>query len=133
MLVDSRYFEQATKITHKTSVVLVSNNYEGALVDLLKSIKVKEITIARNGLYLSDYENIVLAMVSSSIKISVNKANIDNMRIAKEKEEIKIIRDNLNRAEKAMTKTYPDSREKVTRIIIFLWILVYREKVIKAI
>ena len=31
LLVDSRYFEQATKITHKTSVVLVSNNYEGAL------------------------------------------------------------------------------------------------------
>ena len=93
---------------------MVSNNYEGALVDLLKSIKVKEITIARNGLYLSDYENIVLAMVSSSIKISVNKANIDNIRIAKEKEEIKIIRDNLNRAEKAMTKTLAFIKENIT-------------------
>lgn len=114
LLVDSRYFEQANKITHKTSVVLVSNNYEGALVDLLKSIKVKEITVAKNGLYLSDYENIVLAMANASIKISVNKANIDNIRITKEKEEIKIIRDNLNRAEKAMTKTLAFIKENIS-------------------
>lgn len=116
LLVDSRYFEQAVKITHKTSVVLVANNYEGALVDLLKSIKVKEITIAKNGLYLSDYENIVLALVNASIKISVNKANIDNIRITKEKEEIKILKDNLNRAEKAMTKTLAFVKEDMSEM-----------------
>ncbi len=116
LLVDSRYFEQAIKVTHKTFVVLVANNYEGALVDLLRSIKVKEITIAKNGLYLSDYENIVLAIVNASIKISVNKANIDNIRITKEKEEIKILKDNLNRAEKAMTKTLAFVKEDMSEM-----------------
>ncbi len=114
LLVDSRYFEQAIKVTHKTSVVLVANNYENALVDLLKSIKVRKITIAKNGLYLSDYENIVSAMNSSSIKISVNKANIDNIRMTKEKEEIKILRDNLNMAERAMTKTLAFVKEDMS-------------------
>lgn len=114
LLVDSRYFEQAIKITHKTSVVLVANNYETSLVDLLKSIKVKEITISKNGLYLCDYENIVSAVIGSSIKISVNKANIDNIRITKEKEEIKILRDNLNMSEKAMTKTLAFVKEDIS-------------------
>lgn len=114
LLVDSRYFEQAVKITHKTSVVLAPNSYEGALVDLLNYIKVKEIAVAKNGLYLSDYEMIAAAIVNASIKIGISKANIDNIRITKEKEEIKILKDNLNRAEKAMTKTLAFIKENMS-------------------
>ena len=114
LFVDSRYFEVASKITHKTTVVLVANTYQDALADFIKENNIKEITVAKNALYLSDYENIVASMVNNSIKISISKADIDSIRIVKEKEEINIIKENLHSAEKAMIKMLSTVKEGVT-------------------
>ena len=104
LFVDSRYCEHAVKVTHKTTVILVATSYADALAEFCKENNINDVSVAKNGLYLADYEAIVSAMISSSIKIGISKANIDTIRNVKEKEEIKIIKDNLNRAEKAMTK-----------------------------
>ena len=114
LFVDSRYCEHATKVTHKTTVILVASTYSDALAEFCKENNIKEIYTAKNGLYLSDYENIVTSMVNNSIKIGISKADIDSIRNIKEKEEIKIIKDNLNRAEKAMTKMLAFVKEGVT-------------------
>ena len=104
LFVDSRYCEHATKVTHKTTVILVATTYSDALAEFCKENNIKEIQVAKSGLYLADYENIVSSMVNNSIKVGISKADVDIIRNIKEKEEIKIIKENLNRAEKAMTK-----------------------------
>ena len=113
LFVDSRYSEYATKITHKTTVVLVIGTYHDALAEFCKENKINEISVAKNGLYLSDYENIITAMINNSIKVGISKVNIDNIREIKEKEEIKIIKENLNRAEKAMIKMLAFVKENI--------------------
>ena len=105
LFVDSRYAEYASKVTHKTTVILVAGAYSDAAAEFCRENSINEISVAKDGLYLSEYETIVSAMVNNSIKISISKINVDIIRTVKEKEEIKIIKDNLNRAEKAMIKT----------------------------
>lgn len=114
LFVDSRYCEHASKVTHKTTVILVASTYYDALAEFCKEKNIKEIYAAKNGLYLSDYENIVSSMVNNSIKIGISKADVDTIRYIKEKEEIKIMKDNLNRAERAMTKMLSFVKEGVT-------------------
>ena len=80
LFVDSRYCEHASKVTHKTTVILVAGTYHDALAEFCKENNIKEIYTAKNGLYLSDYENIVASMVNNSIKIGISKADIDTIR-----------------------------------------------------
>ena len=114
LFVDSRYSEHATKVTHKTTVILVATTYADALAEFCKENNIKEVYAAKSGLYLAEYEAIVSAMVNSSIKIGISKMDVDVIRQVKEKAEIKIIKDNLNRAEKAMTKMLAFVKEGVT-------------------
>lgn len=114
LFVDSRYCEHAIKVTHKTAVVLVAGTYIDALAEFSKENNIKEIYVSKNGLYLSEYENIVAGMINNNIKVGISKYDIDVIRNIKEKEEIKIIKDNLNRAEKAMTKILAFIEEGVT-------------------
>lgn len=105
LFADSRYFEYASQITHSTTVILVQNTYEETLVSFLKENNIEEVFIAKEALYVYEYENILKTLESNSIRTSISKAKLDNIRIQKEKEEIIIIKDNLNKAEKAMVKT----------------------------
>lgn len=114
LFVDSRYFEYASKITYKTTVILVANTYEEALVNFIKEEGIGEVSVAKESLYLYEYENVLKTLSGNSISVKVNKSRIDNIRIQKEKEEIIIIKDNLNKAEKAMTKTLAFIKEGMT-------------------
>ncbi len=114
LLVDSRYFEVASQVTDNTNVVLVANLYEDTLYLLLEELSIKQFTIAKNSLYLNEYDNIVSKMTSHSIKVSTTNIDIDIIRSTKEKEEIKIIKENLNKAEVALTKTLAFIKEGVS-------------------
>ena len=91
LFVDSRYSEHATKVTHKTTVILVATTYADALAEFCKENNIKEVYAAKSGLYLAEYEAIVSAMVNSSIKIGISKIDVDVIRQVKEKAEIKIL------------------------------------------
>ena len=53
LFVDSRYSEHATKVTHKTTVILVATTYADALAEFCKENNIKEVYAAKSGLYLA--------------------------------------------------------------------------------
>lgn len=114
LFVDTRYFEYASTVAHKTNVVLSKHTYDDTLFTFVRENKVDNFVIAKEGLLLDDYENIKKKLEGLNVNISVCDKSIDNLRVVKEKEEIEIIKNNLLSAEAALTKTLPFIKEGIT-------------------
>ena len=117
LLVDSRYFEVASQVTDNTNVVLVANLYEDTLYLLLEELSIKQFTIAKNSLYLNEYDNIVSKMTSHSIKVSTTNIDID---IASE-EEVFVYRNCFMNAIKNINGNITDEIKNKRNIYIYYY------------
>lgn len=116
LFVDSRYFEFATKVAHKTTVINVIGgaSYNDALLIFLKSENIKELVIARDSLYISDFYEIEKTLKPNNITLTLSHFSLDEVRNVKDKKEIEILKDNLVRTEIALTKTLSIVKEGMT-------------------
>jgi len=114
LITDSRYFDSALDSAHTVNLILSKNTYNETLIMLLKYLGVKSISIAKEGILFTSLESITNVLIKYGIHIDLSDIKIADLRAIKDKEEITIIKDNLYRAEIALTKTLPFFKEGVT-------------------
>ncbi len=114
LVVDCRYYEMASKIAHDCRVILSAKTYPETLLSVLKEVGIKDITLTPDGLLLVDFQSIKKVLEKDSIDVHIGSKVINSIRIVKDKKEIEIIKENLNKAEVAMTKTLPLIKENIT-------------------
>ncbi len=118
LFVDPRYFEYASKNTVDTNVIIVNSSYFKTVVDFLVDKKIHSIDIEKEGLSYEEYEGISAMLSSNAIGFNIIPSIITKMRESKDKQEIQIIKDNLLRTEKALTKLLPFFKENVSELDI---------------
>lgn len=114
LLVDCRYYEVASNTAHDCRVILSAKTYPETLLAVLKEVGIKDVTLTPDGLYLIDFQAIKKTLEHDAINVHIGSKVISAIRIIKDKKEIEIIKENLNKAEAAMTKTLPFIKENIT-------------------
>ncbi len=116
LFVDSRYSEQAANTTYQTQVILAAPTYFGALISFLKKENVRALDIEKDDLSYQEYESISNMLSENAIGFSIIESEITKARISKDKQEIKIIKENLLLTEKVLVKLLACLKEGISEL-----------------
>ncbi len=116
LFVDSRYSEQAANTTFETQVVLASPSYFKALLNFLKQENVRALDIEKDDLSYEDYEALSNLLTENAIGFGIIESEISKVRIAKDKQEINLIKDNLLITEQVLVKLLAFVKEGISEL-----------------